>query len=214
MTTRSDEYTLPYAKSNARNASWRRGTFTFLLTFVAILVFMASFAIGYARVNEGKVLPGVDVAGVSLAGLSRGEAAAKLTESLPESFFGQPRDQPQRRPTERAVLVVRSHVRHELHARPGVQSWPRTKPDPTDPGTAPRPDQRHRCRSAGDMERAGARQPGRGDRRVGAAGSDQRHPLACRRPLCRDPAKPACRSTSKAPLTSALAAGRQHVFGR
>ena len=88
MTTRSDEYTLPYAKSNARNASWRRGTFTFLLTFVAILVFMASFAIGYARVNEGKVLPGVDVAGVSLAGLSRGEAAAKLTESLPSLSSG------------------------------------------------------------------------------------------------------------------------------
>ena len=80
MTTRSDQYAVTYAKSSARGGNLRRGTFTFLLTFVAILVFMASFAIGYARVNAGKVLPGVDVAGVSLAGLTRTEAAPKLTE--------------------------------------------------------------------------------------------------------------------------------------
>ncbi len=82
MTTRSDPYAIPYAKSSARSRSWRRGTFTFVLTFVAIAVFMASFAIGYARVNEGKVLPGVDVAGVSLTGLTRPEAASKLQDSL------------------------------------------------------------------------------------------------------------------------------------
>lgn len=88
MTTRSDQYVIPYAKSSARRGGWRRGTFTFVLTFVAILVFMASFAVGYARVNEGKVLPGVDVAGVSLAGLSRAEAANKLQELLPSLSSG------------------------------------------------------------------------------------------------------------------------------
>ena len=31
-----------------------------LLTLVAIIVFMASFAVGYARVNQGRVLPGVE----------------------------------------------------------------------------------------------------------------------------------------------------------
>src|SRR5438477_305260 len=88
MTTRSDPYAIPYQKSDARVRDWRRGAFTFLLTLVAIVVFMASFAIGYARVNEGKVLPGVSVAGVSLSGLTRAQAAAKLQTSLPNLAAG------------------------------------------------------------------------------------------------------------------------------
>jgi vancomycin resistance protein YoaR len=88
MTTRSDPYAVPYAKSSARSGSWRRGTFTFLLTLVAILVFATSFAVGYARVNDGKVLPGVDAAGVSLSGLTRDQAAAKLEDSLPSLGSG------------------------------------------------------------------------------------------------------------------------------
>lgn len=88
MTSRTDPYAVPYAKSNPRGFGWQRGAFTFLLTLVAILVFAASFAVGYVRVHEGKVLPGVDVAGVSLAGLSRDAAAAKLTESLPSLSGG------------------------------------------------------------------------------------------------------------------------------
>ncbi|HEY5489433.1 MAG TPA: VanW family protein [Candidatus Limnocylindrales bacterium] len=88
MTTRSDPYAIPYVKSSAPGHSWRRGTFTFILTLVAIVVFMASFAVGYARVNQGKVLPGVDVAGISVAGLDRNQAAAKLTQSLPSLSSG------------------------------------------------------------------------------------------------------------------------------
>ena len=88
MTSRSDQYAAPYAKTTANSASWRRGTFTFVLTLVAILVFMTSFAVGYARVNEGKVLPGVDVAGVSLSGLTQDQAAAKLADQLPSLATG------------------------------------------------------------------------------------------------------------------------------
>ena len=88
MTTRSDPYAAPYAQSRSRGGSWRRGTFTFLLTIVAILVFMTSFAVGYARVNEGKVLPGVDVAGVSLSGLTHDQAVAKLADQLPSLASG------------------------------------------------------------------------------------------------------------------------------
>jgi vancomycin resistance protein YoaR len=88
MTTRSDPYAMPYAKSSARGGGLRRGVFTFLLTLMAIVVFMASFAVGYARVNEGKVLPGVSVDGVSLAGLSRDQAATKLQSSLPNLAAG------------------------------------------------------------------------------------------------------------------------------
>ena len=71
-----------------RTALWRRGAFAFVLTLVAILVFMASFAVGYARVNEGKVLPGVDVAGVSLSGLTRDQAAAIEREGALEHVNG------------------------------------------------------------------------------------------------------------------------------
>ena len=88
MTTRSDPYAVPYVKSTAPGHSWRRGTFTFILTLVAIVVFMASFAVGYARVNQGRVLPGVDVAGISVAGLDHDQAAAKLAQSLPSLSSG------------------------------------------------------------------------------------------------------------------------------
>ena len=88
MTSRSDPYAIPYAKTSARGAGIRRGVFTFLLTLLAIIVFMASFAVGYARVNEGKILPGVSVDGVSLAGLTRDQASTKLQASLPSLAAG------------------------------------------------------------------------------------------------------------------------------
>src|SRR6478736_3110691 len=88
MTSRSDPYALPYTDTKDRNAGFRRGSLTFVLTFVAILLFMASFAIGYARVNQDKVLPGVAVGGVSLSGLTNDQAANKLAESLPSLAKG------------------------------------------------------------------------------------------------------------------------------
>jgi hypothetical protein len=88
MTSRSDPYALPYSETQNRNAGFRRGSFTFVLTFVAILLFMASFAIGYSRVNQDKVLPGVAVGGVSLSGLTNDQAASKLTDSLPNLAKG------------------------------------------------------------------------------------------------------------------------------
>jgi vancomycin resistance protein YoaR len=88
MTTRSDPYAVTYPAHRAGATNWRRGTFAFVLTLVAMLVFMASFAVGYARVNEGKVLPGVDVAGVSLSGLTREQAETKLQAELPSLAGG------------------------------------------------------------------------------------------------------------------------------
>src|SRR3954447_8887834 len=88
MTTRSDPYSIPYSQSRTRTPDWRRGAFTFLLTLLAIIVFMASFAVGYARVNEGKILPGVSVAGVSLTGLTRDQASTKLQAALPNLAAG------------------------------------------------------------------------------------------------------------------------------
>jgi vancomycin resistance protein YoaR len=88
VTTRSDPYLIPYAKPATSGTRWRRATFTFVLTLVAMVVFAASFAVGYARMHEGRVLPGVEVAGVSLAGLSRAQSAAELSQSLPSLGSG------------------------------------------------------------------------------------------------------------------------------
>ncbi len=88
MTTRSDPYLIPYTKSSTSATKLRRATFTFVLTLVALMAFGASFAVGYARVHQGRVLPGVEVAGVSLAGLDRSQAAAELTQDLPSLGSG------------------------------------------------------------------------------------------------------------------------------
>jgi vancomycin resistance protein YoaR len=88
MTARSDPLAIRYSASASR-VPWRRGGFTFLLTIVAIVVFAASFAVGYARIHDGRVLPGVEVSGHSLAGLSRTEATSKIREELPSLSGGQ-----------------------------------------------------------------------------------------------------------------------------
>lgn len=63
--------------------------YAFGVTLLAVVLFGAAFAVGYARVNEGRVLPGVDVGGVSLSGLDRPSAAARLRESLPSLTQGE-----------------------------------------------------------------------------------------------------------------------------
>ncbi|MDL2335734.1 MAG: peptidoglycan binding domain-containing protein, partial [Chloroflexota bacterium] len=69
-------------------APMRRMGFTFGVTLLAFVLFGAAFAVGYALVNEGRIMPGVDVGGVSLSGLDRSAAAAKLTEALPDLGAG------------------------------------------------------------------------------------------------------------------------------
>ena len=86
MTSRTESFPSEYVA--APRFAWGRLAFTFALTLSAIILFSAAFAIGYARMNEGRVLPGVDVAGVSLTGLSRNAAAAKLRASLPSLSSG------------------------------------------------------------------------------------------------------------------------------
>lgn len=86
MTSRTDPFTTQYVA--APRFAWNRLTFWFTLTLVAILMFGAAFAVGYARMNEGRVLPGVDVAGVDLAGLSRRAAETKLRTNLPSLSNG------------------------------------------------------------------------------------------------------------------------------
>ena len=71
-----------------RRWAWRRATFAFLATLAALFVFGGVFAAGYARLHDGRVLPGVEVGGVSVAGLDRRAAEAELRRVLPDLRTG------------------------------------------------------------------------------------------------------------------------------
>ena len=82
MTSRADA-TLP-ERLPWRGFAWRRVALSFGLTLLALFTFAAVFAGAYARLHEGRVLPGVDVGGVELAGLDRAAAGRKLRAALPD----------------------------------------------------------------------------------------------------------------------------------
>jgi vancomycin resistance protein YoaR len=86
MTTRTDPF--PLVVVPAGGFPWRRLAFSFLLTLSAVGLFAFAFSMGYVRLHQERVLPGVDVAGVSLAGLDRVAAESKLRETLPSLSSG------------------------------------------------------------------------------------------------------------------------------
>jgi vancomycin resistance protein YoaR len=86
MSSRTDSF--PTSYTAAPPFAWRRLTFAFALTLSAIIMFGAAFAVGYARMHDGRLLPGISVAGVDLAGLTPRAAAAKLRTTLPSVATG------------------------------------------------------------------------------------------------------------------------------
>lgn len=86
MTTRTEQ--LPAFLAPARDLPWRQWAASFGLTLLAVAIFGVAFAVGYAGLHAGKVLPGVAVGGVSLAGLSRPAAEAALRENLTDLKSG------------------------------------------------------------------------------------------------------------------------------
>src|SRR4051794_30950547 len=76
------------APSVARPFAWRRAALGFGLTLVAIVAFATAFAAAYAAFHDGRVLPGVSVGSVSLAGLDRPHAEAALRGTLPSVASG------------------------------------------------------------------------------------------------------------------------------
>jgi vancomycin resistance protein YoaR len=86
LATRSDS--LPLTLAPPGGFPWGRLALSFLLTLLAVLVFAAAFAFGYARLHEDRVLPGVEIGGISLAGLDRRAAEMKLREELPPLSAG------------------------------------------------------------------------------------------------------------------------------
>jgi hypothetical protein len=59
MTTRSDS--LPLLLAPSGGFPWRRLAFSFVLTLLAVALFAYAFAVGYVRLHEDRVLPGVEV---------------------------------------------------------------------------------------------------------------------------------------------------------
>lgn len=87
MTTRSETIALE-GPSETGLFGLRRGLFAFLLTIAAALVLAAAFLIGLSRAYEGRVLPGVSVAGVPVGGLDPASAEAVLGQRLPSLGTG------------------------------------------------------------------------------------------------------------------------------
>jgi len=68
--------------------AWRRLFFSFGLTLLAVVLFAFAFALGYVGLHADRALPGVEVAGISLAGLDRAQAETVLRERLPSLSSG------------------------------------------------------------------------------------------------------------------------------
>ena len=81
MTT--DTQTLPVTARTSGLRS-RRILIAFAATLVVLIALAAVGSYLYASSNAGRILPGVSIGGVSVAGLTPEEAKAKLQTSLPK----------------------------------------------------------------------------------------------------------------------------------
>src|SRR3954465_8264628 len=74
--------------SAGRGFAWRRSAIAFGITLIALIAFAVAFAAAYAAVHQGRVLPGVSVGNVAIAGLDRPAAQAALQSGLPSAASG------------------------------------------------------------------------------------------------------------------------------
>lgn len=77
-----------YVKSRAAAFRWRRFLIAFGITVVGLLALVAVGSFVYARSNDGRVLPGVSIGGVSVAGMTHDAARARLLATLPDVSAG------------------------------------------------------------------------------------------------------------------------------
>jgi len=85
MTTETQTMPVAAAKSGVR---WRRVALALLATLAVLIVLAAVGAYAYASGNEGRILSGVSIGGVSVAGSTPAEARAKLLQALPDVSAG------------------------------------------------------------------------------------------------------------------------------
>jgi vancomycin resistance protein YoaR len=69
--------------SSASIGPWRRAAAGFLVAWLGVAAFLAALLIGLAFMYQGRVLPGVSVAGVNVSGLDRAAAGAAVRRALP-----------------------------------------------------------------------------------------------------------------------------------
>lgn len=86
MTT--DTKTYPVPATRAARFGWRRFLAVFGTMLLALLVFASVAAFAYARMNDGRIMPGVSVSGVDVAGLTPQQATDKLRSALPDVSAG------------------------------------------------------------------------------------------------------------------------------
>ena len=72
----------------AASIDWRRAARAFGLGLAAFVAFVASAGISYDLLHAGKIIPGVDIGGVDVSGLTRQQAAAVLGDELPDPQAG------------------------------------------------------------------------------------------------------------------------------
>jgi vancomycin resistance protein YoaR len=85
MTT--ETHTLPVI-SRTSGFRWRRLVLAFAATFLVLIALIAVGTYVYASSNAGRILPGVSIGGVSVAGLTPDAAKAKLATALPDVSAG------------------------------------------------------------------------------------------------------------------------------
>jgi vancomycin resistance protein YoaR len=78
----------PKRRARARRSGWRRALAAFLVTLTAAQLLGLAGLYGFAAAYEGRVLPNVSVAGISLAGLDRAAAETALRRQLPRLSSG------------------------------------------------------------------------------------------------------------------------------
>lgn len=81
MTSRADSS--PRAWPSLGTFPWRRSAAFFAITLLALFAFAAAFAAAYVGLHDGRIVPGVTVGGVRVAGLDRSAAERELRRSLP-----------------------------------------------------------------------------------------------------------------------------------
>ncbi|MFI5292364.1 MAG: hypothetical protein ACHQ02_05825, partial [Candidatus Limnocylindrales bacterium] len=74
MTTES----IALAGSQPRDRGWRFGALGFVVALAFAVVLVAGFLAGLAVIYQNRVMPGVTVAGVPVAGMDRAAAEAAL----------------------------------------------------------------------------------------------------------------------------------------
>src|SRR5690349_9618663 len=86
MTTETHSVTA--VPSAGRDFAWRRSALAFGVTLMAIAAFAVAFAAAYAAFHQDRVLPGVSVNSVSIAGLARTDVKGTLRNELPSVSSG------------------------------------------------------------------------------------------------------------------------------